>query len=89
MHRTYASGSCEGKLQTANTSNFNMNNPGNTYTMGNKQDEQLMTVQSISQSNLVLQTQTGLSEFNTNQGGVKNINDTFNPNQLVMNRIPS
>lgn len=48
-----------------------------------------MTVQSISQSNLVLQSQTGLSEFNTIQLGVKNINDTNHPNGLSMNRIPS
>ena len=33
---TYASASCEGKLQTANTSNLNMNNACNNYTIGNK-----------------------------------------------------
>ena len=36
-----------------------------------------------------MQTQTGLSEFNTNQGGVKNVNDTHNANMLGAGRIPS
>ena len=61
---TLASASFEGKLQTANTSALNLNMQPNAYTMGNQRDEPQLTAQSLSQSNLVLQTHTGLSEFN-------------------------